>query len=304
MTTATRRRTLAGTAAGVLIAITGAACSTDDSASGGGSSADAGSSNAGSAAESAADSGASTAGSSGSKARSVAQAPAPTQQQVISTGSVRLAADDVAGTAADVRRIAGRYGGTLAQDATDTDDDGQASHAHLVLRVPVEEFDAALDALEGVGTLVGSDSKTDDVTTQVLDTDVRVEAERRSIRRIQTLFAQAESIDAIVRIENELSARQADLASLEQQQRYLTDQTALSTIDVTVEHPAAARSRDDDDGGFAAGLSAGWHGLTTFAVGLATVAGALLPWLVVVAVFGTPAWAVVRRMRRRRVPAT
>ncbi len=45
--------------------------------------------------------------------------------------------------------------------------------------------------------------------------------------------------------------------------------------------------------------------LGAFAVGLATIAGALLPFVVVLALLGVPVWLVVRRSaRRRRPPAT
>ena len=96
------------------------------------------------------------------------------------------------------------------------------------------------------------------MTTQVLDIDVRVEAQQRSIDRIQVLFDNATSIKDIVSIEGELSRRQADLASLQAQQRYLADQTSMSTITLAVERtPAKAtkpKPKDDDEAGFLAGL--------------------------------------------------
>jgi hypothetical protein len=299
MTTATpsrTTRTLAGLAAGVLIAITGAACSgaSDDS----GSSGDVAASDAGGASASRAEAAPAAPGKAQDAAATSQQVA---QQQVVSTGTVKLTSKDVADSADDVRRVARQYAGTLAQDATTTDRAGDADHAHLVLRVPVASFTDALDALEATGTLISSDSSSEDVTTQVLDTDVRVASERASIKRIQALYDDADSIDAVVRLEGELSRRQADLASLEQQQRYLADQTALSTIDVTISRtaPPPAVPRSEDASGFVAGLGGGWHALTAFAVVAATVLGALLPWLVVLALLGVPAWVLVRRTRRR-----
>ena len=61
--------------------------------------------------------------------------------------------------------------------------------------------------------------------------------------------------------------------------------------------------RQGDDTGFAAGLAGGWDALKTFLVGLSTVAGALLPWLVLVLVLAIPGWPLVRRLRRRATPA-
>lgn len=221
------------------------------------------------------------------------------QQQLISTGTVQLHSGDVGDAIFDVRKVVDAHGGTVAQDATETDDDGDPLRSRMVLRIPTTDFDAAMDELEEVATLDVSDRTTEDVTTQVVDTAVRVDAQRRSIERIQVLFAEATSIKDIVSIEHELSRRQADLASLEQQQRYLSDQTDQSTISVTVERTSATKPAEDDDTGFLAGLGAGWSGLETFAVGLATVAGALLPWLVVLLVLAVPGWPLYRRLRRR-----
>jgi hypothetical protein len=111
----------------------------------------------------------------------------------------------------------------------------------------------------------------------------------------------------VVSIESELSQRQADLASLEAQQRYLADQTSLSTITLSVERTAKAKPEpkpDTDDAGFLAGLSGGWKALKSFLVAMATVAGALLPWLVLALVLAVPAWPLIRRLRRRQPAAT
>jgi hypothetical protein len=76
----------------------------------------------------------------------------------------------------------------------------------------------------------------------------------------------------------------------------------MATLNVSIERikdkkkPAPEK---DDDSGFFAGLEAGWGGLKTFGVGLATVLGALLPWMVVAAVLAIPAVPLLRRLRRK-----
>jgi hypothetical protein len=229
------------------------------------------------------------------------------QQKVISTGNVQLRADDVDEAVFDVRTVVDEYRGTISEDDTQTDKEGHALRSRMVLRIPTADFDDAMAELEQVGTLVSSKRQTADVTTEVLDMDVRVEAQQRSIDRIQVLFDNATTIKDVVNIESELSRRQADLASLEAQQRYLADQTSLSTITLSMERTPKAKPEpkpDTDDAGFLAGLSAGWDALTSFLVALATIAGALLPWLVLGLVLAVPAWPLVRRLRRRQATAT
>lgn len=236
---------------------------------------------------------------------SSAEAPAEaTDQKLISNGTVQLKSKDVGQALFDVRKVVDTYAGEIQANATETDDEGDPLRARLQIRVPTGRFDAAMQDLEKVAVLIASSGDTQDVTTEVLDRDIRVQVQRRSIERISLLLDRAVTIRDVVAIEAQLSQRQADLAVLEKEQRYLDDQTAMATINVTVERikkkPAPpATKKKDDDSGFLAGLQTGWDGLSTFGVGLATVLGALLPWLVVAGLIALPGLPLLRRFRRR-----
>ena len=306
-----RRTALAAGAAVVLVVLSG--CSASDDGGGDSASSDRGAVSAAEApapaegADAAAGGVAEVASQSGSKDAS--GGTAVEQQQVISTGNVQLRADDVGQAIFDVRKVVDVHGGTISEDDTETDKEGDAFRSRMVLRIPTAEFDDAMSELEKVAPLVSSKRQSADVTTQVLDIDVRVEAQQRSIDRIQVLFDHATSIKDIVSIEGELSRRQADLASLQAQQRYLADQTSMSTITLAVERTPKAtkpKPKDHDEAGFLSGLSDGWGALKTFLVASSTVAGALLPWLVLVLVLAIPGWPLFRRLRRREsaAPAT
>lgn len=227
----------------------------------------------------------------------------PRQASIISTGTVSLRADDVGDARFEVQKVVDRVGGQVTDSETRTDDDGAVRTARLVLRVPSSEFTETMDALEKVADLEASSTTSEDVTTQVVDTNVRIRVQRQSIARIEQLLDRAGSIRDIVAVERQLTDREARLNSLLRQQAYLADQTSLSTVTVhlqrhRVDEPGQTEPEDDD--GFLAGLSAGWAALGTVAVGLATVAGALLPFLGVALVLGLPGWLVVRGAVRRR----
>jgi hypothetical protein len=221
------------------------------------------------------------------------------QPSIISTGSVSLHAKDVAKARSDAQHVADSYGGQVTDQETSTADDKKMGYARLVLRIPARSFADAMADLEQVAELVDSQTTSEDVSTQVIDVDERVKAARASIDRITTLLSRAEKIGDIMAIEAQLASREADLNSLLRQQAHLADQTALATISVTIDRPAAAGSRQaSDDSGFLAGLDAGWHALRAFGTGVATVVGAVLPWTPVALLVGLPIWLVVRRSRR------
>ena len=207
-----------------------------------------------------------------------------------------------------MRNVVDKYAGEVEANATETDDEGDPLRARLKLRVPTAQFDNVMQDLEGVAILIASSGNTEDVTTEVLDRGIRIQVQRRSIDRISLLLDRAVSIRDVVAIEGQLSQRQADLAVLEKQQRYLDDQTAMATVNVSVERikdkkAAPKPKKEDDDSGFFAGLDNGWDGLKTFGEGLATVVGALLPWMIVVGVLAIPGLPLYRRLRRREVVA-
>ena len=133
----------------------------------------------------------------------------------------------------------------------------------------------------------------------MIDNEVRIRAQTKSLERIEALLAQATNLREVVSIESQLTRRQADLDSLKSQQAYLADQTTLSTITVFIERTQEKKD-DKDETGFMKGLSAGWGGFVAAMVGLATVLGFLLPFALVVALIGVPVWMGLKNVRRRR----
>ncbi|GCD91389.1 DUF4349 domain-containing protein [Nocardioides sp. LS1] len=228
-------------------------------------------------------------------------APDGTQQALISTGTVSLSSKDVAAARFDVQKVVDKYAGEISDEQTDTDDDGHVATSHLVIRIPSADFEKAMTDLKGVADLEYASAKSEDVTTQVIDTRSRLKVQRASIARITTLLARAQNLRDIVLIESQLSRRQATLDSLERRAAYLADQTSQSTITVDIEKASvgAAHKKHVDHTGFVPGLKSGWHGLTAIAVAVATAAGAALPFTVVLLLLGLMAWPVLRTIRRR-----
>ncbi len=229
------------------------------------------------------------------------------ERAVISSGTVSLSSKDVSETRREVQRIVDAQGGDITEEKTETDDEGEASYSRFVIRVPSPQFSEAMTALEQVDGVVASNRGSEDVTTQVIDNDVRVRAQEASLKRVELLLAEAKSLKNLIWIESQLTTRQAELDSLKSQQSWLTDQTSLSTItvDISRKQAKAAEKKDDDEpAGFLDGLRGGLKALGGTFAAVALVIGALLPFAVVALVVGVPVWLVVRRRRGGRpVPA-
>jgi len=221
---------------------------------------------------------------------------------VISTGRIALTSGNVGATRDQVDSVLAREHGRIADEDTLTDDRGTVTRAHLVLRVPSDRFDETMTTLGGLATLRTSSRKAEDVTTQVIDVDARIAAQRAGVRRLRDLVSRAANLPALLAVERELTSRQGELESLLQQRAYLADRTSLATITVDITRHTTPSPATRSTGGFVGGLQHGWHALVTLVVGLLVGVGAALPFVAVGAVVGIPVWLLVRRFRRPREP--
>ena len=169
--------------------------------------------------------------------------------------------------------------------------------------------DEAVTLAQRVGAEVDSDNRiggsypSADITLRVADLKSRVSTQLTTIGQIRQLIGRTNNLQAIVQLQQTLATQEVQLESLQAQQRELTDQVALATIKLHVDYQAVAAAKPQRHNGFAIGLVAGWHGLSSTVRVALTVLGALLPFLVVLAVVGVPALVLWRRRRRRRTPA-
>ena len=119
------------------------------------------------------------------------------------------------------------------------------------------------------------------------------------IANLQVLMSKATAIDDLISLESTIADRQAQLESLEAQQRGLEDQISMSTITLTltsdpIEEPPA------EPANFWTGLVAGWDSFVGFWSGFLVVVAVLLPWLVTGAIITVAVVYLVRWNRRRQ----
>jgi hypothetical protein len=238
---------------------------------------------------------AAVAGTPGSPVR---DAVAPLSRAVISTGQVSLHSSKVAAARSEVIRLVASWGGTVADEQTESDRRGRVTDSTMTLRVPTARFDAAMAGLARVAQVAHQSRTAQDVTTQVIDNTVRVRAARRSISAIEGLLDRATKLSDVISIESDLGRRQADLDSLERQQAWLSDQTSLSTIAVHLSRtPPPVAAKKVEARGFLAGLDRGWSAFGSATLTAFTVLGAVLPFALLALLVGAPLWFVVRRRR-------
>ncbi len=117
-----------------------------------------------------------------------------------------------------------------------------------------------VEDLRTLGTVDQFSTDSYDVTTQVTDLEAQISTLRASTGRIEALLGQAKDISDIITLENELDRRQAQLESLEAQQRGLDDQVSMSTSTCRSPPSRSSSSRMTAPQSFWDGLVSGWDG--------------------------------------------
>ncbi|HKS97999.1 MAG TPA: DUF4349 domain-containing protein, partial [Rugosimonospora sp.] len=226
----------------------------------------------------------------------------PVDRAIIYNGTMTVRVSDVDAAAAKLGGFAAASGGYVSTDQRSAS--GISSTATVTLRIPADKFYSTVNQI-GTGLDGKEESRqisAEDVTAKLVDLTSRVKTQQASVDRIRLLMNQAKTIADVTTLESELSRREADLESLEAQQRDVTDLSTLSTITVTLLRPDAPPPppRKKPATGFVAGLTAGWHAFTASLQGLLTVLGAVLPFLIAL---GVPV-GLVLWLRRRRTGTT
>ena len=114
--------------------------------------------------------------------------------------------------------------GRVDSRSTDAGSGAGRARTSMVLRVPAAKLDDVMRDLAALGTVEHAEVNTDDVTAQRVDLDARIKALQTSVDRLLAIMRDARDPDALIKAEDALSSRQAELQSLQAQRDTLRDQ--------------------------------------------------------------------------------
>lgn len=205
------------------------------------------------------------------------------ERRVIRSGEVTLEVDDYdaarTNIAADVRARGG-YVSDSTERVHGRDNETWTSGT-LVLRVPAEEFDDAMERLRSEGRVVDSRTSSEDVTDQLVDLEARLDNLRAERDRLRALYDEANETEDVLAIQRELSSTQEEIERLEARQRSLENRVAYATITV--------RLNEEEPERFAVGAPP-WYETSVVAAFLRSVrgVGTVLRALVVGGAYAAP----------------
>lgn len=113
--------------------------------------------------------------------------------------------------------------------------DEQGKSFNLSIRIPQENYLPTLQQLRSVGEIISENENVQDVTTEFIDNQARLDNLYKLRNRIQLLLNRADRIDDILKIERELNRTQSEIDRLEGRMKYLKGQVDYASIELTGE---------------------------------------------------------------------
>lgn len=109
---------------------------------------------------------------------------------------------------------------------------------NVILRVPASQFDAAIDDIRKVGTrILQEKSSGRDVTEEFLDVEARIRTKKALEDQFMEIMKQAKKVSEALEVQGQLADVRTEVEQLEGRRRYLDNQAALSTINLTLQMP-------------------------------------------------------------------
>ncbi len=221
---------------------------------------------------------------------------ASTTRDLIITANIAMRSNDPWASADAARQIAAGLGGdivALSQSGT-----GDQRSASLTMRIPSNRVDDALNQIKKLdGEVLTSNVSAKDVTDQLVDLNARLVAKQAEELRYVQLFAQAKTVDEMLRVDGALANVRTQIEQLQAQLKSTKDRVDFSTISMSVTPLLASVGEPTGTWDPSRTLAKALATLGLFARGIADIAiwGLVFLWI---PVLGLGFTALAVRLRR------
>jgi hypothetical protein len=214
--------------------------------------------------------------------------------------------DDISKGINDVVALSDRHGGQIYERSINITDD-RSSTASFVIKLPPENVEAAIDALDAIGVRPTASQGTEDVTTQVVDIDARLVTAQASLDRVRKLLEAATDLGQVLSLESQLTERETLVEQYTAMKRALSNRVSLATLRVQLSlspEPATTTVEPKDDKPtIGNAFRSGWKGFVNVLAAIMIFIGYTAPFLVIVALGAAVLIPLSRRRRQLTLQA-
>jgi hypothetical protein len=160
--------------------------------------------------------------------------PEDFDRKIVKTAELGVTSEDVRGEAATAQQVATRFGGTIISSQTYRSDN--SVYADLILSVPSEHFEDALDELRGLGEEVTTDTVSgQDVTEEYVDLQSRERNLLAAEQSLLDLYNRADDVQDALSIQRELTAVRGQIEQVQGRMQYLKQSSDMSQISLNIQ---------------------------------------------------------------------
>ena len=214
-------------------------------------------------------------------------------RKLIKKGYISFETSDVNETKREINKLVSKYNGYIGDEHIDKEYD-EISHS-LTVRIPSAHFDAFLEGISSVTLELEDKSITvEDVTEEFIDVQARIKTKKAVEARYEELLSRANSIEEILKVEDQIGNLRAEIESMEGRLRYLKNRIGLSTLNINYYQKIESSVKSPDSFGskFSNAISKSWEGLMLFVIGIAHL------WtLFALAIIGFIIYRIVRKRK-------
>jgi hypothetical protein len=180
----------------------------------------------------------------------------PTDRMIVRTGNISLVVDDVPSAIKQITSLAQGMEGYVvssnvweegvpsdvvvitpgAQGQTSAEQEWKRFAGAITIRVPSDQYEAAMSALRGMAVKVTSEnSSSQDVTEEYVDLSAKLKNLEATEEQLLRLMEKAEKVEDILNIQRELSNVRGNIEQTKGRMQYLERTTSTSLINVQLQ---------------------------------------------------------------------
>ncbi len=155
-------------------------------------------------------------------------------RQIIYDVWLQLAVESLDGVEQRIQTAVNQHNGFISSALLDTNQ-GRRRTASWTVRVPVDQYEQFITLVSELGVPKSKRVNAEDVTEQFVDLEARLVNKKKLEKRILDLLDQTEDeIKNVIEVERELSRVREEVERIEGRLRYLSDKSALTTVEISV----------------------------------------------------------------------
>lgn len=176
-------------------------------------------------------------------------------------------------------------------------------YAYYTVRIPCDQFKSFVSQSAALGNVTSLYKNADNVTSAYSDYEARLASLKTEQTRLLELLEKAESVDAIITIEDRLSDVRYEIDSIEQNLRNLDRRISYSSVSLNIDEVAVytptASVRRTFGERIGDAFRDGWSGFSRGVQDFAVWFIGALPVLLLLAVIAAAVIVIVRRSRKK-----